>query len=390
MYTLKLETPWLTLFLDEPILRRKLRRMLRKYFMASLLLTSTVSCVDGRVRSLVDDLRFVAASAEPPALEPGERVTLHFEVADPGQQSPRTLDYLFLPCSTTVLSADCLESVSFASDPTLVNEDGTLTEQGYRTYLETYLEQGTLQAGLVSFEVQTSPMLGFLLQSSGGTAPDGTELPTLDYLDGRASLLVCAEGSCDALLDDVKAVLEGAPANHSAQELVQGLGTGSLLEELPMELTARASKGYRMAIQEPYLSNLNPRIGALEIRNRTVDDATDETGPRGSPLAGAAEPGVAYSLSLTLDPAILQTYDIEAEAGSLESFTELVSLHWFSTVDTSPQEVRLEDLSEPVEATLTLPVTALEQPFTLWISLTDDRLGSAWRTETLTLGPTVP
>lgn len=390
MMTLNVNTPWVSFHLDEPVIRRRLKRMVRKYAWGLLMMTSSVSCVDGRVRSLVDDLRFVAASAEPPALEPGDTVSITFELADPAVESPRTLDYLFMPCSTSVLSPDCLESVSLATDPELVTEDGTLTEEGYRTYLETYLTTGQLQAGSMTFDVRTSPMLGFLLQSSGQTTPDGTEIPALEYLDGQVSLLVCADGSCEGLLSEIQAVLDGAPAAYTAQELVQGLGSGSLLSELPMDLTARATKGYRMAVKEPYLSNLNPTLGKLEVQNQTLEETTDDDRPRGA-LASAAEPGVNYTLTLTLDPSILQTYDIEAEDGSLTSVTERLQVHWFSTVgEISPQEVRLEELTEPVTATLSLPVSALEQPFTLWVSLTDDRLGSTWRRETLTLGPTVP
>lgn len=366
-----------------------------------LLLVSALSlapaCTSERVRSLVDDLRFVAASVEPPEVRPGEAVTVAWELADPGYD--RKLQYLFLPCTTFPGFNGCIESVELLRNPAYANEDGTLNEDGYRAYLSTYVQRGEAGPGKLELAFTTSMAAMLLLSDTAPPttppsiertfqeAPDETPTPTpvttLEEVEGQVSLLVCVPGICDALLNEVDAYLAGEPIDRSGQALLEDLSSGAYLSSLPFADNARAVKGYLMSLREEAEQNHNPLPQSVLIEEGTLETPDSAGGPPGRADAAAGSGGTSFIMTLTLDPNALEL--LPTESTETEPTYEGLTIHWFSTVGSiSPQEQRVTELSEPIQTGLRLSADDLSrletEPQWLYASVTDSRLGAGWLT----------
>lgn len=345
---------------------------------SSLLLFS--ACTPARSRSLVDDLRLIAAAVEAPEVAPGDTVAITFEVADAGQTSPRPLETLFVACSLLPGYSECLEAGDLARDPENVTEEGTLTEAGYQAYFDRFVQRGQAQAGRLELTLNTAFSAAFLL----GGGPPGAEPPadaptstSLTEVTGGVSMLVCAAGACDDFLAEVDAYRAGDPSLYTGAELLSLLTTGDILLDLPFEDVARATKSYLFSLRDPADRNHNPEPQALQITEQTTENAPGAGGGR----PGFEAVGKKYTLELTLPAEALELTTEVLEDGSEEVRPERLTVHWFSTAgDISPQRQPLEDLSQPIQSTLTATADEMATGFTLYASVTDDRYGSGWRT----------
>lgn len=374
------------------------RRALGGLLFATLLLPA---CTQDRVRSLVDDLRFVAASVEPPEVAPGDPITVSWELADPGQD--RDLQYFFLPCTTYYGFSGCLETYDLLRNPSYVNDDGTLNEEGYRAYFQTYAQRGITRPGRLDFTLSTAfaPML--LL---GGMVPPGSEpLPTVEEVEGQVSLLVCPEGPCDAVFDELDAYLADEPIDRTGQELLEDVSTGAYLADLPFEDNAWAVKGYLFSLREPSERNHNPQ--PLSLTLETAPDPTPAPGMggpgSGGPPSENAAIGERYQLTLSLSPDALELLPPEtvdetsptptpsdAPTSTPAPAYETLTVHYFSTLGTiSPQRQDVTDLETPLQTTLTLTADDLSQlsasEQTLYVSVTDPRRGCGWIAQPIVL-----
>ena len=359
------------------------------------------ACSPDRVRSLVDDLRFVAASVEPPEIAPGDEISVSWEIADPGQN--RDLQYFFLPCTTYYGFSGCLEAYDLLRNPSYVNDDGTLNEEGYRAYFQTYARRGQTRPGRLDFTLTTAfaPML--LL---GGMVPPGSEpLPTVDEVEGQVSLLVCPGGPCDALLDELDAYLADEPIDRTGAELLADVSTGAYLADLPFEDNAWAVKSYLFSLRDPSERNHNP-----EPISVALEKAPDNTPAPGMGGPGAGGPpsqtgveGERYQLTLSLSADSLELLPPDAveetsptpEPSDTPTPTpapayETLTVHWFSTVGSiSPQRQDVTDLETPIQTTLTLTADELSRlsssEQTLYVSVTDPRRGCDWIAQPLIL-----
>lgn len=335
-----------------------------------------VGCVDSRPSTLLTDLRYVGASVEPPDILPGRGAVVQFEIADPGfESSPRTLDYVLVICSRYVDFGDCLEVADLAAIPGALDEDGNITEEGYRAYFQHYVRTGQTGAGLLKMNITTPYPLSYLLTPNGEPGNPEGDPPSFTELPGTARLLTCTPDTCPDLLQEIADFQAGLSISETGQSLYNRVTTSSILENLAMGESALGLKDFVYSARQGDEINANPLFSNLEIE------------------CGSAAPSEGFAVRCTLDAILAenarQSYTTYDETGTASSNTEALEVEWYSTAGEpigsgggGPPGLGDEEvtpLPENFSQSFDLTETEAASPTSFYAVLKDNRKGQSWR-----------
>jgi hypothetical protein len=344
--------------------------------------TLCLACGPNRPESLVDDLRFVAARVDPPELAPGSPFTVTWEIADPTRSSDAPLEYLLVACTRLAGFGDCLELGDLALiDPGYVNEDLTVTPEGYHAFFQPglgYVVRGQTPAGTLETPLVAPFSPTCLLEDpahpdqnpcGGGEPP----FPLQSQIQGQVFLLTCADGGCSSLLDRVDAYIAGTAETDDGQALLDTLVTGSYLADYPVSTTAMAAKSYLMSRRTGDALNQNPHIDAILFAG--VDQGSDGT-------AIEVPAGSAIDLEAIVPESFRQSYVEDGAPEGATPIPETIVVRWYTTAGSvQPGSHSTHDPAESFASTFNAPAEA--GTVLLWATVEDERFGSDYTLRTL-------